>query len=143
MLGGLSSFLIGLLFGGYLGIDTSLLPAWTQKIQQFNPIENPLPVFYLALGFGVLQIMFGIILSIVREAKNTTLTQGLLDHGPWLALFIALILWGGNTLNIISGNPTFFVWGIYGALTSLVLTQGRKEKSLIKKSVILNVAGPQ
>jgi len=136
MLGGLSSFLIGLLFGGYLGIDTSLLPAWTQKIQQFNPIENPLPVFYLALGFGVLQIMFGIILSIVREAKNTTLAEGLLDHGPWLALFLTLILWGGNTLDFIPGNPMFFVWGIYGALISLVLTQGRKEKTLVKKGLM-------
>ncbi len=136
MLGGLSSFFVGLLFGGYLGIDTATMPAWVQSVQRFDPIASPLPVFYLALGLGVIQIIFGIVLSIVREAKNTTLLEGMLDHGPWLALFGSLILWGGNTLGFVAGNSALFVWIIYAALASLVLTQGRKEKTVIKKGLM-------
>jgi V/A-type H+-transporting ATPase subunit I len=78
--------------------------------------------------------MFGILLHIVREAKFTSLTTGLLDHGPWFALFASLVLWGGNTTGLIPGEHTYFIWGIYASLAALVLTQGRNEKGIIKKA---------
>jgi V/A-type H+-transporting ATPase subunit I len=133
MLGGLSSVFVGLLFGGYFGINMEYMPDWLQTIQKFDPIANPLPVFYMALGFGVLQIMFGLILKIVRDKRNGEFVNGLLDQGPWLALFSSLIFWGAAKIGIISGYADISVLTIYASLIFLVLTQGRKEVGVIKK----------
>jgi len=133
MFGGIATAVIGAFFGGYFGIDMKYMPAWVQSIQQFDPIKDPIPVFYLSLALGAAQIMFGIALKIVREAKNNALVDGILDQGPWLAAFFSLILFGGNKLGYLGGAQTPYVWFIYASLFSLVLTQGRKEKNIIMK----------
>lgn len=133
MLGGIASVMVGLIFGGYFGVDMALLPEWLQSLQKFDPIGNPIPVFYLALACGVAQIVFGLGLSIVRESKNGHFMTGILDSGPWIALFITLGLWGGNLMGYFSGDSKYYVWMIYAVLASLVLTQGRREKSIIGK----------
>jgi len=131
MFGGIGSIIVGLFFGGYFGVDMSLMPGWVQALQQFDPIKNPIPVFYLALLLGVVQILVGLVLKIVREAKNGQLMDGILDQGPWIALFLTLGLWGAGSFGIL---PTFpYVYLVYAALLSLVLTQGRKEKNIFMK----------
>lgn len=123
--GGIASGLIGLFFGGYLGVDVTLLPQWAQALQTFDPIASPLPVLYLALGFGVVQIMFGLILKIIRDAKQNELLDGMLDNGPWLLLFISL--------GLFAAQVSFGLYLVYASLLLLVLTQGRKEKSIFAK----------
>jgi len=133
MLGGISSFAIGMLFGGYLGIDMQYLPVWAQKIQMFDPIANPLPVFYMALAFGVIQIVFGLLLKIIRDIKMGEMKDGLLDQGPWLALIFSLLLFGASKMGLVLALSPLPLWLVYGSLGSLVLTQGRKEATVIKK----------
>ena len=132
-LGGVASIFVGLIFGGYFGINMELMPEWVQALQQFDPILDPIPVFLLSLAFGVLQIFVGISLKIFSEARNGRFTEGLLDGGPWLALFMSLIMLGGNKLGYLSGDSKHYVWILYLVLVSLVLTQGRREKSIIMK----------
>ena len=133
MLGGLSSIFVGLLFGGYFGINMEYMPSWLKAIQEFDPIANPLPVFYMALGFGVLQIMFGLILKIVRDKRNGKFIDGLLDQGPWLALFSSLIFLGATKIGIIENYANIPTLAIYLSLILLIITQGRKEVGIIKK----------
>lgn len=131
---GLGSTLVGLLFGGYFGIDPKLLPSPLQALQQFDPISNPLPVFYLALGLGVVQVMFGMVLKIVSDIKNGKMLDGVLDQVPWLSLFVVIILYGSATLDLMfSGYVLQFEYLIYGSLVSIVLTSGRRGKSIIQK----------
>ena len=130
MIGGIASILIGILFGGYLGIDPSLLPHWTQTLQKFDPIANPLPVFYLSLGLGVIQVMFGIFLRIVSEAKNGNLISGILDHGPWLFLFVAFILLGASKVGFFDYNTTPI---LYLAFLALILSGARHGKTILQK----------
>jgi len=124
---GLGSALVGLLFGGYLGIPPESLPASLKAIQVFDPIGNPLPVFYLALGLGVFQVMVGMIIKIYSEARNNRLMDGLLDQGPWLFVFCIGILYVG----VISGYVTFITTTIlvnliYVGILMIVLASGRK-----------------
>ena len=99
---GLGSALLGMLFGGYLGIPTASLPSWLQAIQLFDPIGNPLPVFYLALGLGVFQVMVGMLIKIYSDSRNGALVDGLLDQTPWLFLFTLGILYVGVITNYVS-----------------------------------------
>jgi V/A-type H+-transporting ATPase subunit I len=133
MFGGIASAIVGLFFGGYFGVDMSLMPQWVQSLQAFDPISNPIPVFLLALGFGIAQIMVGLFLKIVREARNENMLDGILDQGPWIALFTTLILFGAHSFNLVAGDKSYYVYAIYAALASLVLTQGRKEKNIFMK----------
>ena len=134
MFGGLSSILVGLFFGGYFGVDMSLMPQWVQALQAFDPIKNPIPVFYLALGLGVVQILAGLTLKIVREAKNGDLVGGVLDQGPWILMFLSLMLWGAATGGLIALAPSVAIYAVYVAIASLILTQGRKEKNIFMKA---------
>lgn len=88
---GLATVLVGALFAGYLGINPELLPESLKAIQKFDPIGNPLPVFYLALSLGVFQVMVGMLLKIYSEYKNGRLVSGIIEQGPWFFTFCMAI----------------------------------------------------
>ena len=130
---GLGSTVVGLLFGGYFGIDPASLPATLQTIQQFDPIADPLPVFYLALGLGVVQVMFGMVLKIVSDARNGQLLDGVLDQVPWLALFVSLLLYGSASFELAFTQYTEqFLYLVYGSLVAIILTGARKGQSILQ-----------
>ena len=129
-LGGLASVLVGIFFAGFAGFNISQWPLLS-KWQLFDPIQNPLPVFYLALTLGFIQIVVGICLKIVRDAKIGQLRSGLLDNLPWLLFFTAIIFLVANKINWITLPGSGLILIITALL--LVITQGRKESTLIKK----------
>ena len=137
---GFSTVLVGMLFGGYFGIAPELLPAPLQAIQLFDPIANPLPVFYLALGLGVFQVMVGMVLKIYSEARQGRLLDGVLDQGPWLLLFTLGIVYVGVATEYISFVTTdTLVALIYGGLVLLIVTAIRNSKSILE--VLMNAGG--
>lgn len=134
MISGVASFLGGLIFGGYMGIDMSLLPEWLQKMNLLNPLENPLPIFALALMLGIVQILTGMVLAIIREARNGSFSEGLLSKGPWLSLFISIGFWLGSSLGYLPGeNDAVWLWMVYASVLAIVLTGGRKYKNPFAK----------
>lgn len=131
---GFATVLVGMLFGGYLGIDPTLLPAPLQAIQLFDPIANPLPVFYLALGLGVFQVMVGMIIKIYSEYRNGRLLTGILDEGPWLFMFCVGILYLAVITGYISGITTGQVVNLaYVGLVMVILSSGRNGKGIFGK----------
>ncbi len=122
-LGGLSSALAGILFGGYFGVDMSRMPQILQDLQQLNPIQNPLPVFYVALALGVVQVLFSLIVAIIAKAQRGDLWGGILDHAPWIVFFVALGLFVAEKMALLIFAPATVM--LYGAIALLVLTQGR------------------
>jgi len=136
-----ATVLMGVLFGGYLGFDMSLLPEPLQKLQFFDPIGNPLPVFYFALGLGVLQTMVGLVLKIYSEAKQGRFLDGLLDRGPWLFMFTTGIV----SLFTALGYLTFLTSAqltklMYVAAVLIVLTGMRSEGNIFQK-IVSGLAG--
>jgi len=142
LFGGISSLLVGLVFGGYFGMDINILPQWARDIQYFDPINAPLPFFYLTLILGFIQISIGMILDIIRQARYNTLTDGILDNGPWLVLFAGITMYIGATIDIFSSQSSATGIMIAGALL-LIITQGRKKDGFIQKALggILSLYG--
>lgn len=136
--GGLGSFIIGFLFGGYLGVaPADIHPALT-AIQLFDPIGDPLPVFYLALGLGVLQIMFGIMLDILRAIKQNQTIAGLLDNVPWLLMFLVFIFFLVASVGIFPADISALVLAHWGSAAIAVavlimITKGRTGKGILGK----------
>ena len=133
LLGGISSILIGLAFGGFFGLDTGNWPAWLQAWQIFDPIDNPLPIFYLVLALGVCQIIAGLILAIVRDVQNKKPMQGWLDNGPWLLAFGVIGLHGLNTLGWLNWPEMLLISLTVIVVAFLVITQGRHESHWLSK----------
>lgn len=131
-LGGVASFVAGLFFGGYFGLDMSRMPGFLQSIQVFDPIKDPLPVFYFALFLGLIQVMFGLVVGIISKAKDGRLTDGLLDHVPWLFFFVAMGLFVADMMGAVAvPGATYITWL---AVASLIVTQGHQEKKLVMKA---------
>lgn len=131
---GFSTVLVGMLFGGYLGIEPSALPPALQAIQLFDPIANPLPVFYLALGLGVFQVMVGMVLKIYSEARNGRFMNGVLDQGPWLLMFCLGILYLATTLGYVEFLRIEQVTNLlYVGVVLIVLASGRKGDTILQK----------
>ncbi|MFP4022359.1 MAG: V-type ATP synthase subunit I [Candidatus Paceibacterota bacterium] len=134
LLSGIASLLGGMIFGGYAGVETSMLPEWLQKINMFNPLEDPLPIFMLSLILGIIQLLTGMVLAIVRDARNGILKEGILNNGPWLSLFIFLGAWIASLFEFLP-KSTEDVWffSSLASVTAIILTAGRKQKNPFAK----------
>lgn len=125
--GGLASILAGILFGGFFGLATDHWPAWLLAWQIFDPINDPLPIFYLVLALGVIQIMVGLILAIIRQIRLGQSLAGLADHGPWLLAFGLAGIIVGQTIGWLSPPRLVIIGLTVGVIGLLVATQGRRE----------------
>lgn len=131
---GSATVLVGALFGGYLGVDPSLLPEPLQKIQKFDPVGNPLPVFYLALSLGVFQVMVGMMLKIYSEARNNRFVDGLLDQGPWLAMFGIGILYILTQIGYVDVLPTSVIGNLAIVDAAIIfIASGRNGEGILGK----------
>jgi len=137
---GFSTILVGLLFGGYLGIAPEYIPQFLKDLQVYDPIGNPLPVFYTALGLGVVQVMAGMIIKIYSDYRNGKIMQGILDQGPWLFVFCMGILYLATSTGYASFISTEQIINlIYVGVAMVVLSSARKADSIfgaIQKSLL-------
>lgn len=88
---GISTVIWGALFGGWFSIELPESGIFA-KLTWFNPLNEPLKMFMLALGMGVLQIGTGFALKGIAEIKSGNVIKGVLNNFSWVIIFIGLIL---------------------------------------------------
>ncbi len=139
ILGGIATIIWGFFFGSFFG---NFIPtvtemftgtAITPKPLLFDPLAEPLILFGVSLGFGVVQIILGMVLSMYQKCKFGKPVDAVLDEGLWLLIFIGLGVVGIEIgLGIVMPIANL---GLYIALVGVVLillTKGRNEKGLKK-----------
>lgn len=155
--GGITTFIAGVLFGGYFGMTPDQAPAFLtianasgEKefiLQAINPLEGngPLNFLILAFGFGVVQVITGIAISGWWKVRQGQVTEAILDSFLWVFTLINGILAALESMGLFSlaGIPlTLLLTGV----VLLVLTQGRSafknfsEKNLFGKILSLVAA---
>ncbi len=105
---GLSTVLWGALFGGWFGMT----PAFMDKVHLFwfKPLEQPLIMFALALGVGLLQIGNGFALhgvATIKQGGVKNILLGVLKDFGWVVMIIGLFLFSPSLLaflGIIQGE---------------------------------------
>ena len=142
ILGGLSSFVMGVLMGSWLGNTLDFLPhnimfiknILLDKIALINPINNPMPILVVSLILGLIQIYTGMITKFIANIKNNKLTDGLMDQGSWLLLITGFLMFGIVDIfsppKLIVSLPKYMIWG---GVISIIITQGRANKNIIKR----------
>lgn len=144
MYGGIFTIVMGVLYGGWFGMDASQAPAFLTtmseegvksfKGQILNPMIDPISVLAVSLALGYLQVSVGVFIAFYWEFKHGSKKDALLSNGLWfyslvmLAIFIA-----GSAGFVPDAVLTFGKNGLYLGLIALVLTQGRDKKNLFMK----------
>ncbi|NMD18457.1 MAG: V-type ATP synthase subunit I [Synergistaceae bacterium] len=142
LLGSISTVLVGALTGSWLGdmIDVFGIFAPIKSLKDslvlIKPMDDPITFLAIALGLGVVQILFGILIAFWDAFRKGDMMGAFADQGGWLALLVGFLLWGASSLGV-GGGATLFsgkALAAVGALT-LVATQGRDKPGVIRKVV--------
>ena len=142
ILGGLSSFIVGAFMGSWLGNTLDFLPyqiifirnILLNKIALINPINNPMPILILSLILGLIQIYTGITTKFIANIKSKKPVDGLMDQGSWLLLITGFLMLGIANMFPLS-KLIFYLsrYMIIGGILSIIFTQGRANKNIIKR----------
>lgn len=120
-LGGISSFVMGVLMGGWFGDLIKLKPLW------FNPLDDPMRMLIVCFVLGFIQIFFGMGVRAYQDIKAGRILDAVFDQGLWFILLIGLIS---------LAFPQFSAagkWLAIGGAIGLILTQGRSQKNIFRK----------
>jgi len=126
MLGICSGFTVvtGALTGGWFGDAIQqfipvLKPA-RQKMMWFDPFEDPMRFFYLALVLGYIQIMAGLVIAFVHNLRRKQYIAGLCDQLTWLVMLNSIVIFLASKLGPIS--PEFGkIFGIVAIIPAVVI----------------------
>ncbi len=121
LLGGISSLIFGVLFGGYFGDLIKVPPLW------FDPLDEPMQMLYYCFGIGLVHIYFGMGVQAYRNIKAGKPLSALFDQGFWFIFLNGLILLLIPGLEAVARSMA-----IAGG-AGLILTQGRSQSGIILK----------
>ncbi|MFO7915566.1 MAG: V-type ATP synthase subunit I [Candidatus Krumholzibacteriales bacterium] len=135
--GGLVTTVVGILAGGLFGISLGNVP-FLRKFVFINPIEEPMKMLYLSFFLGIVHILFGMGISMVRKFQEGLIADGIFDNLFWMIFLVFLAPLG--FAGILDGEvpPYILSWSGRGAVimaAAIFLTGGRKKESLIMKAL--------
>ena len=94
MYGGIATFFIGALFGGWFGLTPDQVPESLTYIaengeqlflfQKINAISNPIFVLIMSLALGFIQILLGVTIKFVHNLQSGQIRQALTETGIWI-----------------------------------------------------------
>jgi V/A-type H+-transporting ATPase subunit I len=114
------TIMFGFVFGGFFGDAIKIKPLW------LNPMDDPMKVLYLSVGFGVIHLFTGLGVKAYMLIKSGKLLDAIFDVFFWYMLLIGLI-W-----LLLGGSAVAKYMAIAGAI-GLLATQGRANASIAGK----------
>jgi V/A-type H+/Na+-transporting ATPase subunit I len=150
MMGGILTFIMGILFGGWFGMTAEQAPAFltydkimeggeivkTFKWQIINPTQGngPLTFLIVAAILGIIQVMAGITVDGYWKIKSKKYLDALLDSALWLGFISSILLFSVAAMGLFMPEKVelFKIMTLSGVVL-MVLTQGRKKKGIIMK----------
>ncbi len=154
MYGGLVTFVVGALFGGWFGFEAAKMPEFLTYVnaegekmflfQQINSVTNPLIVLILALGLGFVQILFGVYLKFFHAYIHGDKKDAILGTGSWAFMLTGIGFFIISAAGVLPAPAqTIGQWWVILGAVALILTQGRDKKNPITKllSGVLSLYG--
>jgi V/A-type H+-transporting ATPase subunit I len=107
-IGGLFTVLMGAITGGWFGLTDDTIPAWLgfvgdfrRALMQFDPLENPMIMFGMAIALGFIQITFGLAIKMVEDFRRKDFMAGIFEQLTWIALLWAVLFLGLVKLGVL------------------------------------------
>ena len=122
-MGGISTIIWGMIFGGYFGLPVS---KWfgNARIAAFNPTEGNGPLFVLgiSLALGFIQLMFGMLLKAIRLGKEKKYFEIFSSVVVWYIIFLGLGIVAVAALFIKNSNAKYVKYTGYAVTLAGVLS---------------------
>jgi V/A-type H+-transporting ATPase subunit I len=124
-IGGLFTILMGSITGGWFGVTDETLPGWLgflgtirHALMQFDPLENPMILFGMAIALGFIQVTFGLAIKMVEDLRNKDIMAAVFEQLTWIVLLWAVLFLGLVKLGALpqSYTPGIKWMGIVAAL---------------------------
>jgi len=123
---GAATFIAGMLFGSWFGINVEVL-----KIA--DPIQDPLQILFFSLALGIFQIFLGLFLNLYQKIKTQGFKEGFLSGFPLIYLLFVLLLFLAARANFVPLEKELANYLFFSGLLFLILTQGRQAKNFFMK----------
>jgi len=140
---GVATIVMGVLTGSwcanlydYLG-EGNLLLRVKQATAVFNPLDKPVLALLIALGLGVANQLWAVVLRMYGSLRQRDYAGAVFDSGLWLIFLPGLVLLISAVLMV--SEPAWVkrvgLWLVGIGGVGLVLTQGRNEKGFFAKAL--------
>lgn len=124
---GISTVIWGALLGSWFAI--TLPPSgFLSKLTWFTPLEEPLKMFLLSLGLGVIQIGTGFALKGIDTIKSGHVLHGIFDSFSWVVIFIGILVLSPSVMKFLGMITEMKDWmnvcskvGMYICLAGVVM----------------------
>jgi V/A-type H+/Na+-transporting ATPase subunit I len=144
MYGGILTFIMGILFGGWFGLTVDQAPAWLTTVkpdgslkfigQTFDALGNAMQILIISLVLGFAQVLFGVWINFIHKLRTTSRAEAWFDAFPWTFIITAigfLLLVATGVLPESLMMPAKYL--LYASIAFIVLTQGRDKSNIIVK----------
>ena len=152
MYGGIITFIMGALFGGWFGMTADQAPGFLTfdkmleggevvkafKWQIINPTEGngPLTFLILSAALGYIQVLFGILVDFYWKIKTHRYVDAVLDSFLWFFFLIMMGLFGVSKGGIFLADYAGLITNIVLITVAvIILTQGRDKKNIFMKLI--------
>ena len=141
IIGGIITFIIGAIFGGWFGLvledlpdSMSLIREKLINIRQINPLESPLTVMMLSFVLGIIQVLVGLGLDVYWKIKQGNKKDGLLGSGVNFLFLLIILFWASVKSGLLpEAIGSIATYTLYAGVALMILTQGRKSKNIVLK----------
>lgn len=125
LLSGIAAIIFGLITGSILSLPF--------KFGLFSPLENPILLLLIALGLGVVQLYFGVIISAWGNIKAGRWADVIWNQGFWLLFLTSVILVLGKDGFGLSSYAKSLNYLLLFSTAGVVLSAARGKKGILKK----------
>lgn len=123
-----TAILFGILFNSYFGFSMPFYDG-------IKPMEDALPMLILSVGVGVLHILTGLVMKVIKEIINKNIGEMLAKGLSWIFILVGISLFA---VTFVISNEVIktvsLVLIVLGVLLILVFA-GWKKKNILSKSV--------
>ena len=139
---GVLTIVVGMLTGGYFGVEIGKLPAFLRRLVLIDPLSDPMSMLNIAFLIGVVHILFGMGIKMVVDFRAGLWADAVFDDLFWMLFLMTLVPLGyAGILGGAVPPPVMFYCsrGALGLAGVLFLSGIRKERNKflgIFKSII-------
>lgn len=134
-LAGAMTVVLGALTGGWFGVTLETLPESALKqfllsMKILDPISEPMKLLGVALGIGVVQLLFAWVVKAVYLWRTHQRVPAILDNLSWLFVVLSILAWVAAKAAVLPASweqPA--LWFIWAGIALIVVTQGRAYKN--------------
>ena len=130
---GVSTTVLGLIFGGYAGIPVEHFPSFLQNLQVFDTTnsEDILKIMTITFGLGFFQLWFGTLIGGFHALKSKQWVSAFCEYFSWSFAFIALM-----ASYMATGGGDVFHQAVFAVAIFLSLCFSYKTKNILLKFLV-------